>query len=75
MLGISWLGLNDDVDNGVFVWDGTDFPYDWDPNTITNDLFQDFVRMNTDYSWSTHTAIDTNYIICQNMSGRTEFLL
>ena len=68
MYGESWTGLNDADTEGVFVWDGTDLPYNWGPNTLSNSDNADHVKMKNDFSWNLHTD-ENRYILCQNMSG------
>ncbi len=68
ILGDSWMGLNDHETEDELVWDGTDYPYSWSPNSLSSSGYYDFTRIRTDDSWSLRYD-ENNYVICQNISG------
>ncbi len=68
MLGESWMGLNDAETEAVWVWEGTDLPYDWSPNPPGNTNSDDYVKIKNDFTWDSKSD-ENRYVICQNISG------
>ncbi len=68
LYGETWLGLNDAEKEGVFVWAGTDLPYNWAPESIENGNSTDYVFTEDDFDWDVSSG-GARYVVCQNISG------